>query len=283
MSLFAFSIQGLSTAQSGLPNLAPSAINEVTTALGSTQKVWNIMLLFIRLGTVAMLVPGLGDQATPPRLRLSFSFLLSLMMLPVLGPLLPQVPDSLGQTAYIIVHEALIGLMLGTLIRVFISALAIAGEIVSLQTSLSFSQTVNPAQAQPSASLGTFLALLGLVLIYAMNLHHLFIEAMINSYKVFSPLKPIMIGDAVSLMVKTIGDTFLIAVQISAPVIAFGLIFNIATGFIGRIMPQFQVFFVATPLNLLLGLSVFALSLGTSGLVFIEHYKEFLGIFIRGA
>ena len=91
-----------------------------------------------------------------------------------------------------------------------------------------------------------------------------------------------MVEDATVLLVRTVGQTFVIAIQMSAPVIAFGLIFNIAVGFVGRIMPAFPVFFAATPLSVLLGLSIFALSLGVSGLVFIEHYKEFLGIFIRG-
>jgi flagellar biosynthesis protein FliR len=44
-------------------------------------------------------------------------------------------------------------------------------------------------------------------------------------------------------------------------------------------MPQFQVFFVATPLSLLLGLSVFALSLGVMGMVWIDRYRELVGMF----
>jgi flagellar biosynthesis protein FliR len=260
----------------------PDSLGQITTALGDTQSVWGAALIFVRLGTVIMLLPGLGDQATPPRLRLSLAFMLALLLMPVMGQSLPRVPPGLGDTVYQVTHEFIIGLLLGTLIRVFISTLAVAGEVVSFQTTLSFAQSVNPMQAQSTTSLGTFLALLGLVLVYAMNLHHLFIEAMIDSYRVFPAIKPIMVEDASILLVRTVGQTFVIALQMSAPVIAFGLIFNIAVGFVGRIMPAFPVFFAATPLSVLLGLSIFAISLGVSGLVFIEHYKEFLGIFIRG-
>jgi flagellar biosynthetic protein FliR len=62
-------------------------------------------------------------------------------------------------------------------------------------------------------------------------------------------------------------------------VIVFSLIFNLATGLIGRVMPQFQIFFAATPLNLLLGLSIFALSLGSIGMVWVRSYSDFLRIF----
>jgi flagellar biosynthetic protein FliR len=59
----------------------------------------------------------------------------------------------------------------------------------------------------------------------------------------------------------------------------FSLIFNIATGLVGRVMPQYQVFFVATPLNVLLGLSIFALSLGVIGMVWVDRYRDLIGTF----
>lgn len=260
----------------------PDFTDQVTSFFGTSQTVWAAGLIFVRLGTVAILLPGVGDQAVPPRIRLSFALMFTLMMVPILRPLLPPLPSTMGDMVAQIIHELAIGLMLGMLIRTFISALAIAGEVVSLQTTLAFAQTANPTQAQPGATLGTFLAMLGLVLIYTMNLHHMFIAAMVDSYTVFPPSKPIMIGDATQLMIRTVADTFMLALQMSTPVIIFGLIFNIAAGFVGRIMPAFPVFFAATPLSVLLGLAVFALSLGGAGMVFIEHYEEYLHHFVRG-
>jgi flagellar biosynthetic protein FliR len=56
-------------------------------------------------------------------------------------------------------------------------------------------------------------------------------------------------------------------------------VFNVATGLVGRVMPQFQVFFIATPLNVLLGLAIFALSLGVLGLVWVDRFRELTGAF----
>ena len=67
--------------------------------------------------------------------------------------------------------------------------------------------------------------------------------------------------------------------SLAAPVVAMSMIVNIATGLIGRVMPQFQIFFVATPLMVLLGLSVFGLSIGVIGMVWVDHYRELIGIF----
>jgi flagellar biosynthetic protein FliR len=86
----------------------------------------------------------------------------------------------------------------------------------------------------------------------------------------------IAVQDFGELAVRTFGETFSLGVQLAAPVIVFSLVFNIAVGFIGRVMPQFQVFFVATPLSVLLGLSILALSMGVFGLVWIDRFRAFL-------
>ena len=78
--------------------------------------------------------------------------------------------------------------------------------------------------------------------------------------------------------VQALAKAFALGVQLAAPVIVFSLIFNIATGLVGRVMPQFQVFFAATPLNILLGLSIFALSLGLVGLVWVNEYTAFVAM-----
>jgi flagellar biosynthetic protein FliR len=62
-------------------------------------------------------------------------------------------------------------------------------------------------------------------------------------------------------------------------VVAFSLIFNIATGLVGRVMPQFQIYFVSAPLMIIMGLSIFALSLGVIGMVWIDRYRDLLALF----
>jgi flagellar biosynthetic protein FliR len=161
-----------------------------------------------------------------------------------------------------------------------LGALSVAGEIISLQTTLSFSQTANPLQAQPGSTLASFLGLLGLTLVFATGLHHAFIAAIVNSYDLFSTSKHLMTQDASELAVRTTGQAFLVGVQLAAPVMVFSLVFNAAAGFVARAMPQFQVFFAVAPLTVLLGLSVFALSLGVVGLVWLQRYQELVGVFL---
>jgi flagellar biosynthetic protein FliR len=246
----------------------------------TAQQVYAAGLVFARLGAVVMLLPGFGETFIPPRIRLSFALALSLMLYPVLAAKVPALPTAPADMTLAVIKELLIGLLIGSILRMFMTSLATAGEVVSLSTTLSFAQTANPMQATPSTTLGTFLGLIGMVLIFATNLDHLFIAAIVRSFDLFPFGRDLPVADAGQLAVRTLGDSFALGLQLSAPVIVFSLIFNVAAGLVGRVMPQFQVFFAATPLIVLLGLSIFALSLGTIGIVWMDRYRGLVGTFL---
>lgn len=248
-------------------------------AFATANQVYAAGLIFARLGAIVMLMPGIGETAIPPRIRLSFAFLMTLMLYPVLGGTMPLTPPASSMIGAAVIKEVLVGLTIGSILRLFLSSLATAGEIISIQTTLSFSQTANPAQAQPSASLATFLSLLGIVLVMATDLHHLFLAAIVGSYKVFPVAKAIPVADAGQLAIQTVSGSFALGLQLSAPVLVFSLVFNVAVGLVGRVMPQFQVFFVASPLMVLFGLSIFALSLGSIGVIWVDRYRQLVGQF----
>ncbi len=248
-------------------------------AFATAQQVYVFGLVFARVGSMIMVMPGLGEAALSPRLRLAFALLTAFCIAPTVASALPALDPTVGGVAFAVLNEVLIGLMIGTILRLFMSSLAMAGEIISIQTTLAFAQTSNPMQAQPSASITTFLTLTALTLIFVTNLHHSFLLAMAKSYSLFAPLKPLPLQDTVTLAIQTVSQSIALGVQLSAPVIVFSLVLNIATGLVGRVMPQFQIFFVATPLSVLLGLSLLALSVSMIGLIWIQRYESFLGVF----
>lgn len=245
-------------------------------------QVYAAGLIFARVGALVMLIPGIGEQSVPPRIRLSFALLMCL----VLAPLAARhvfVPSSMGDVGAAVIREVLIGLTIGMMLRLFLAALSTAGEVVSIQTTLGFAQTANPLLGQPNATLSTFLSLIGILLIMTTDLHHLFIAAMVNSYNLFPLDKTgVPVGDAGALAVRTVASSFALGIQLSAPVIVFSLIFNLAAGLVGRVMPQFQIYFVSSPLAVIFGLSLFALSLGVIGMVWVSRYREMLGVFAGG-
>lgn len=101
-------------------------------AYATADQVWAGGLIFARIAAILMLIPGFGETYVPPRVRLSLALLISLALWPVVRGSLPGLPDSLGLMVGWIIREVAVGLMIGLLLRMFMTALSTAGEILSL-------------------------------------------------------------------------------------------------------------------------------------------------------
>jgi flagellar biosynthetic protein FliR len=106
--------------------------------------------------------------------------------------------------------------------------------------------------------MGNFLTLLGIALLFATDTHYLVIAALNDSYKIFSPGELMPSGDVAALATRAFSGAFKIGLQLSAPFLVFGLVFNIGLGVLARLMPQMQVYFVGVPLSILIGFMIFA-------------------------
>jgi flagellar biosynthesis protein FliR len=161
--------------------------------------------------------------------------------------------------------------MLGLTARLTISALEVAGSVIAQQLGLGFVTAIDPSQGEQAALVSTFLTMLGVTLIFATDMHHLILAALNDSYTLFAPGELPAVGDAASLVTRTVAGAFRIGIQLSAPFLVFGLLFNIGLGVLARLMPQMQVFFVALPLSILLGLMFLVLVLGAMMGLFLDY------------
>jgi flagellar biosynthetic protein FliR len=219
------------------------------------------MLTFARVGTLVMLLPGIGDRMMPTQLRLGFALLLALVLFPVTRTLLPPV-GAPAATIGTLIGEIAVGAVIGLTTRMIITALQTAGTIVSQQLGLSYATTVDPSFGGQDAAIGNFLNMLGLTLIFATDLHHVAIAAIGDSYAVLPPAGIPETTDIARLSVATLARGFALAVQVSAPFIVFGMLFNLGLGLLSRLMPQIQVFFIGVPLTIIVGLLVLIATIG---------------------
>jgi len=235
------------------------------------------LLIFARAGTMVMLMPGVGEQNLPTRVRLSIALVLTAVLLPLHRNAYATDLRAIGPLVFMLMQELMIGAVLGVTARLAISGLQMAGAIVAQQLGLGFVTAVDPTQGQQGMLVGNFLTLLGVTLIFATDLHHLVIAAMNDSYALFTPGEMPITGDVAALVTRTIASAFRIGVQLSAPFLVFGLLFNLGLGVLSRLMPQMQVFFVGMPLSILVGLLLLLLVLGAMMSTFIGYLQDLLG------
>jgi len=234
------------------------------------------MLVFARIGTMLMLLPGLGEQNLSARIRLTMALVLAAVVLPLHRGAYHIDPAALGPAIVMLVEEILIGAVLGLTARLTISALDVAGSVIAQQLGLGFVTAIDPTQGEQEAIVGNFLTMLGLTLIFATNMHYLVIAALNDSYNVFAPGEVLGTGDVAALVTRTVAGAFRVGIQLSAPFLAFGLLFNIGLGVLSRLMPQMQVFFVALPLSIMIGLLFLLLGLGAMMGFFLDYVGDVL-------
>ncbi|MBR1282676.1 flagellar type III secretion system protein FliR [Bradyrhizobium sp. AUGA SZCCT0177] len=216
------------------------------------------MLVFARVGAMVMLLPGFGESNIPVRIKLAIALLLTLIILPLHRAAYQVDLTSMSAMGVLMVHEIVIGVVLGATARVTLSALAVAGSVIAQQLGLGFVTAVDPTQGQQGLLIGNFLSILGITLLFATDTHHLVIAALNESYRIFSPGETMPTGDVAALATRAFTAAFKIGLQLSAPFLVFGIVFNMGLGILARLMPAMQVYFVGVPLSILIGFLIFA-------------------------
>ena len=230
------------------------------------------MLVFARVGARVMLLPGFGESNIPVRIKLAIALLLTLIILPLHRAAYQVDMTSLTPLLVLMLHEIVVGIVLGATARVTLAALAVAGSVIAQQLGLGFVTAVDPTQGQQGLLIGNFLTILGLALLFATDSHHLVIAALNESYRIFSPGELFPSGDVAALATRAFTAAFKIGLQLSAPFLVFGLVFNIGLGILARLMPQMQVYFVGVPLSILAGFLVLGLVLSALMGAFLDYF-----------
>ncbi|GAU83995.1 flagellar biosynthesis protein FliR [Bosea sp. BIWAKO-01] len=233
------------------------------------------VLVFARVGTLVMLMPGIGERFIFSRARLSLAFFIALMIVPMARTIITP-PGDMPALVGLLISELLIGLTIGLSVRLVMACLQSAGAIVAQTMGLGFAMTVDPTGGMQNPSIGNFLTMLGITLILVTDLHHVAIAAIHESYRLLPPGGFPDVGDMMTLAIRAATQGFALAVQISAPFIVFGLLFNLGLGVLARMMPQLQVFFLAVPASILGGMLVLLAVVGVMMGVFLEDLGNFL-------
>jgi flagellar biosynthetic protein FliR len=244
--------------------------------------VFIIFAVFCRVGAFFATAPALGDFAITPRLRLAAALAVSFAVAPTAAPAFGALTRESGLALMTgaIIAELAVGGLLGLAAKTMAAALNVGGQFIALQTGFSVAQAFDPTQELQGAIVGGFLALLGTVMIFATDLHHVMLAALAGSYALFSPGVFPDLADASAVMTGALSSAFALGLRLAAPFVLFGLVVYVGAGLLNRLMPQAQVFFMLMPANLALGLMLLMLTIGVVMTAFLSAYEDFLAGFL---
>jgi flagellar biosynthetic protein FliR len=237
-------------------------------------------LIFARVGTMIMFLPGFSAGYVSVRIRLLLALAISFLLTPLLAGHLPGLPATPAALGMLLLGESLVGVFLGTVAHVLVAALQVAGTFSAYFLSLSNAMIQDPIADQQTSTVAGFFGTVGIVLIFVTDLHHLMLRAIVDSYALFVPGAPLPVGDFAEMLGKRVAESVALGAQMAAPFLIVSLTFNIGLGLLGRLMPQLPVFFFGLPAHIALQIWIMTLTLSGIMMVFLARFAEGFGVFV---
>ena len=221
------------------------------------------LLVLCRITSFLVVAPVFSTRTIPRTVKVGFGFFLSVIVFLNVGFDNPVPAD--GMFILAILKEILAGLIIGFVAYLFFTIVQVAGSLMDMQMGLGVANIVDPLTGVSAPMLGNLKFMLQILVFLAINGHHYLIGAIMDSYK-WLPLDnelfgKIAAGNLTEFMTRTFADTFLLALQISAPMVVAMFLIDLGLALLSRAAPQYQVFVVGIPIKILLGLAILLLLL----------------------
>ena len=218
-------------------------------------------LILIRVSVILFLAPIFGSDLIPAQVKVALGLVLSLMLssfIKVDTSVFPRLPIDF---AVIIIREVTIGLALALIIRFVLEGVQFAAQFIGYQMGFAIVNVVDPQSGNQLSVLSQFAYILALIVFLSTNAHHLIVRALIESFQLAPPGLPVMPAGVLQEIITRSAGLFVIAIKIGAPALAVLFFTKVAMGIVAKTVPQMNVLFVGMPLYILLGLSIFGLSI----------------------
>lgn len=214
------------------------------------------LLVFCRISAFVVAAPLFSSRNVPAPFKVGMAFFISIMVFLSVGFDTRVVADSTYVLA--ILREILAGLLIGYVAYLFFTVMQVAGAFMDLVIGFGIANIVDPVTGVNAPMLGNFKYMVTLLVFLALNGHHYLLAAIMDSYH-WLPLDNGLFGSFANgsiadFLARTFADTFMLALQISAPIVVALILTDFGLGFLARSAPQFNVFVVGIPIKILTGL-----------------------------
>lgn len=194
------------------------------------------------------------------QMKAALSLTISLLVFPIISPLVPNFPQTVIGIGLLVGQEALLGFILGFMGRLIFTAVEFGGTIIGYQMGFAAANVFDPQNQRQISLMSQFQSVFAILLFLAFDAHHLFLRAIVHSYRLLPPGNLSISGGGVPFLMDLTGNMFILAVRFSAPVLALLLLSGLVLGIMARVFPQLNVFMLSFPINIGMALLVIGLT-----------------------
>ncbi|MDO3410686.1 flagellar biosynthetic protein FliR [Saccharibacillus sp. CPCC 101409] len=214
------------------------------------------MLIFCRVTSFFVVAPLISSRNVPNNFKIGLASFVAILIYLSYGTNQSVAFD--GGYILLIVREVLIGLMLGYIAYLIITAIQTAGAIMDIQIGFGMATVFDPTTGAVTPLTGNFKYMIAMLLFLAMNGHHRLLDAIVYSYN-WVPLDNelfarIYDGSVSEFVLKSLAASFLVAFQMAAPIMVSLFLTDVGLGFLAKTAPQFNIFVIGIPIKIIVGL-----------------------------
>lgn len=242
----------------------------------SYQEFKIFFLVLIRVSIILLMFPFFNARVIPVLSKAGLALIVAIILFPVLNNEMAAFPDTVFGVLQLIIAELIIGMVLGLLVQIFFEGVRMMGQLVGFQTGFAITNILDPQSGVQVSIFSNMAYMAAIVIFLLLNGHHILLSAIRESFKII-PVGSLGLNSAMlNKMILLYGEMFVIAIKIGAPAVAALLFVQVAFGLITKLMPQMNIMIVAFPVQIVVGLLFFGISLNVL-LGFMERYLGGLG------
>ncbi len=234
-------------------------------------------LVLARIGATMTLLPGLGESDIPVTVRIGLALGVTVLLLPLLLPLMPAVPASGITMGLMVVGEVVTGLWFGWMTRMIMLALPMGAQFIAYFLGISSVLQPDAELGPQSTALAKLFALAAPTLILASGLYTLPLQALMGLFQLIPPGRMLPAGDGLQVAIQAVGTAFALALRVASPFVVAIVIWHFCMGQIARVVSRVQIYFVALPGQILGGLVLLAVVGGGMVVAWHDGVEAFLG------
>jgi flagellar biosynthesis protein FliR len=219
------------------------------------------LLILLRISALLIVAPIFGHRMFPAHAKIGLALAISLVFFPMMAAKGLRVPAGIVPYAWMMGREIVMGTVLGFAVMLLFIGVQFAGQLAGLQIGFGIVNVIDPQSSEQVSIIGQFLDILAILILLTTDGHHLILRGLSASFETVPLGGAALTGPVVEKVVSLSSQVFVIAVQISAPVLLTLFLISVALGFLARTVPQMNVFIVGFPVQVAVGLAVLFASL----------------------
>lgn len=247
-------------------------------SLLSPQNLIIFVVVLTRLSGMMSSAPLISVYPIPMQIKVWFMAAVAFIMFPMVAAKIGfQMPNNVPELSIILIKEFMIGYIAGFVANVVFIAVEISADLVSMQMGLTAAQAMNPMTGDTSPVLSQGYSILAALIFIGLNGYQWIFSAIYKTFQVMPPGYNVTLsGTLTHNVIYVTSQIFVVGLSIALPVFSVLFITDVLLGFVAKMMPKMNIFMVAMPMKIYMGLLLFIMMLQPMSSYIATLFEKYL-------